>query len=197
MRLALVLSLVVVSAYSASASIDVATTGPYNVSFNMNTSLKYIIQPNSSIVESFRTSYPMLIKSNNTAFALIKIIEYNNLTDSTPDLWSTIDLRGLEKIGLKNITYQPNMSIDNHSAFGFTGLDFQERRMYFASYWLDSKPCECGPVFIGKTNIIVESSYPLNMTAELLGSMHVEKNLPEINQKTNTMSFAPPKSDKK
>jgi hypothetical protein len=178
-------------AFAASASSEKVTTGPYNVSFDMNTTQKYDVQSSMPIMESFRTSYPMLIKTNSTTWALIKIIEYKNYTDSTPDLWSTIDLRGLEKMGLKNITYQPNMLIDNESAFGLTGLNPQNKRLYFASYWLDSKDCDCGPVYIGKTNIDIESTYPLNATAELMSSLHVEKNALAGKQKPKPLTFAP------
>ena len=193
MRLILTLTSMLVLAYAVSASSEIVTTGPYNVSFAMNMTQKYGVQSVTPSVESFRTSYSMLITTNNTTWALVKIIEYKNYTDATPDLWSTIDLRGLEKRGLKNITYQPNMLIDNESAFGFTGLNSQNNRLYFASYWLDSKGCDCGPVYIGKTNVDIESTYPLNTTAELMSNLHVEKIALAVKLKPKPLTFAPTK----
>ena len=190
-RLILTQALVLMLAFSASASSEKIIAGPYDVSFNINTTQNYDVQPSMPIMESFRTSYPVLIKTNSTTWALIKIIEYKNYTDSTQDLWSTIDLRGLEKMGLKNITYQPNMLIDNKSAFGLTGLNSKKERLYFASYWLDSKGCDCGPVYIGKTNIGIESTYSLNETAELMSSLHVKKNELDGKQKPKPLTFAP------
>ena len=44
-----------------------------------------------------------------------------------------------------------------------------------ASFWLDDKKCECGPVSVGKTYVEIHSDLPANSTNSSLQSLEFEK----------------------
>jgi hypothetical protein len=193
-RLLLALSFIVVLAFAASAAsaaTENVTTGPYMVSFDLNSSLNYTVQTSAPIGEAIRTAYPLLIKTNNSSEAQITIFEYKELVDSTPSLWQTINSQGLSRLGLRNITLATDMIIDGKPAYGLSGLDSANKSMYSAYYWLDSSECECGPVSVGKTNVVVTSSYLLNLTGNLLDSLHVGQISQSMSNKP--LTFEPPK----
>jgi hypothetical protein len=126
---------------------------------------------------------------NNSTRANIIIAEYKDLVDTTADMWLTINRQGLELIGLTNITSASEMMIDGMPASGLIGRN-ANTTAYYAYYWLDSNDCECGPVSVGKTNVVVMSILPLNTTGQLMDTLHVEKNT----DTTGPMTFAPPKA---
>jgi len=177
--------------FSASAATENATTGPYVVSFDLNSSSKYSIQSGMPVKEDIRTAYPLLISINNSTEVQITIFEYNGLVDSTPDLWQTINSQGLARLGLKNITLAAEMVIDGMPAYGLSGKDDVNKTLYSAYYWLDSNDCECGPVSVGKTNIVITSTLPLDVTGDLLDTMHVSK---AMAASQGPVTFAPPKA---
>ena len=191
MRLLLALFIMAMLSFSASAATENATTGPYVVSFDLNSSSKYSIQSGMPVKEDIRTAYPLLISINNSTEVQITIFEYNDLVDSTPDLWQTINSQGLARLGLKNITLAAEMVIDGMPAYGLSGKDDVNKTLYSAYYWLDSNDCECGPVSVGKTNIVITSTLPLDVTGDLLDTMHVSK---AMAASQGPVTFAPPKA---
>ncbi len=191
MRLLLALFIMAMLSFSASAATENATTGPYAVSFDLNSSSKYSIQSGMPVKEDIRTAYPLLISINNSTEVQITIFEYNDLVDSTPDLWQTINSQGLARLGLKNITLAAEMVIDGMPAYGLSGKDDVNKTLYSAYYWLDSNDCECGPVSVGKTNVVITSTLPLDVTGNLLDTMHVSKAM-AVSQ--GLVTFAPPKA---
>jgi hypothetical protein len=189
-RLLLALFVVVMLAAAASAVPENATTGPYMVSFDLNETLNYKVESVDPIEAEIRTAYPLAIVVNNSPEVQITIFEYNDLVDSTPDLWQTINSQGLALIGLRNISLAPEMVIDGVPAYGLSAIDAANGTLYASYYWLDSNECECGPVSLGKTNVVITSTLPLNITGQLLDTLHVEKNLGVA----GPMTFAPPKA---
>jgi len=177
---------------AASAAIENITTGPYVISFNMNTTANYSIQHVQSSDTPIASTYPISIKTNNSTQALVSIVEYKNATDSTLAMDKNV-------VGLStaNIGYFLNISfvdviIDNKKGFIVTGVNPKGERMFRAYYWLDSKDCECGPVSVGKTEIGVMSTYSWNITKNILSSLNVSRSKQSV--KPKTMIFGPPKS---
>lgn len=192
MRISSALLFVLMLGFTASAAPEFATTGPYNVSFDMNTSLNYTVQSDTPISDALRTAYPLRIKTNDSFLADIRIYKYKDLTDSTPQMWQTINRQGLTELGWRNITLATDMIIDGMPAYGLAGQDSANRTYYTAYYWLDSKECECGPVSIGTTNVIIISSYPLALTGNLLDTLHIE--ISREAERQEPLTFAPPKA---
>ncbi|MDM7940761.1 MAG: hypothetical protein QUS07_10545 [Methanothrix sp.] len=93
---------------------------------------------------------------------------------------------------MRNITLATDMVIDGIPAYGLAGQDSTNWTYYTAYYWLDSKECECGPVSVGTTNVIIISSYPLELTGNLLDTLHIELSREATRQEP--LTFAPPKA---
>jgi hypothetical protein len=79
-----------------------------------------------------------------------------------------------------NATAPEEMIIDNMSGFLVSGIPFNDMSygptgisLYQAQYWLDSKSCECGPVYVGTVLVSITSTYPQDVTQGLLSSIHV------------------------
>ena len=79
-----------------------------------------------------------------------------------------------------NATDVEEMTIDGREGFLVTSEPFQAiaeapDTVYRAMYWLDSQDCECGPVSVGTTSVIITSTFPEDVTDSLLSSLQVVK----------------------
>jgi hypothetical protein len=174
-RLILSTALLLMLSCSALAAVETQQLGPYNVSFDMNTNMKYQLIPETSVEAPFANAYPLLIMTDNLTGARIFITEYKNLTDATMNTAKNIVrlttlLRGF------NVTSVDDLTIDGHPGFLVTGSNEavpKEMKFYEAMYWLDSHSCECGPVSVGMVNVDITSSYPQDATEGLINSIHV------------------------
>jgi hypothetical protein len=163
----------------ALASMEVQEIGPYTVSFNMNTDIPYQIQTQAPMTYPFGTIYPLVISTDNTTGASIGITQYNNLTTSTLDVNEEIAALRMALSGF-NASAPEKMIIDNMSGFLVSGIPFEDMgnaptgiTLFQAQYWLDSKSCECGPVYVGTVLVSITSTYPKDVTQGLLCSIHV------------------------
>jgi hypothetical protein len=187
-RLLLALLAAVALAITASALPENVTTGPYSVSFDMNTTLNYTIESFDPVEEADRTEYQVAINANDSVKAKITIAEYKDLVDSTQSMYVTAKHYYLESKGL-NITGVAEMVIDGMPAVGLVGKNTENTTYYSAYYWLDSIDCECGPVSVGKTVVAITSALPLNTTGQFMDTLHIEKNT----EASGPLTFAPPK----
>jgi len=207
MRFALILIIMLAGAIVASGAPENKTLGPYNVSFDLNTTMNYSILYAKPIVTPTSTTYMMMIKTNNSSLANTAIIEYKNITDSTLNYHKLQAERVLINNGFSRNMSSINAHIDGKKGFVHAGINSKKFILFFTGFWLDSKDCDCGPVSVGKTKVEMISSYPPEITWNLLNSIHVEKSQitgqdkqpqtksEQQNQQKQTkpMIFAPPK----
>jgi hypothetical protein len=175
----------------ANAKPETDTIGPYKVSFDLNTTLNHTIKLAQPVDSPYAVLYNLFITTRNFTLAQLSIIESKNLTDSTLSTDKYINEQNLIIRGYyKNISFA-DMEIDGKKGFALTGLNTNKMRLFQASYWLDRKDCECGPVSIGTTQVAVTSAYPVNVTIDMLKTLHIEK----IKQaeKPKILTFGPPK----
>jgi len=178
-KLIIATALLLMLSTAAIAAADTATTGPYTVSFNLNTNMNYVKEEGPAYPTEIATQYPLLIKTNNDTYSMIYITEYNNFTDSTPMVHKVLNRLNLIFEGYTNSTVA-DRTIDGKEGFVIMALKTPQATqggdvLYQAVYWTDSKNCDCGPVTVGMTNVIVRSFYPQDVTDSLLSSIHVEK----------------------
>jgi hypothetical protein len=174
-KLILSTALLLVLSCSALAAVETPQLGPYKVSFDMNTDMKYQLIPEDSVEAPFANAYPLLIMTDNQTGARIFITEYRNITDATMNTAKNIVrlttlLRGF------NVTSVDDRTIDGYPGFLVTGSNEavpNEMKFYEAMFWLDSQSCECGPVSVGMVNVDITSSYPQDVTEALINSIHV------------------------
>jgi hypothetical protein len=153
--------------------------GPYNVSLDMKSNMKYQIQTSAPIERPTFTAYPMRLFTDNSTFSEIVIYENKNPTDSTPAIEKSITGLTLMLSGF-NVTKSEDKVIDGKEGFVLTGEPLPgnqaaPRQFVQASYWIDSKECECGPVSVGKTKVVMGSSYPNDVTNGILNSLKIMK----------------------
>lgn len=191
MRFIIALMLMLTVASAASAAPETNIIGPYKVSFDLNTTLNYTVKLEQPIETPTNTIYQILLNTYNYTLGKIQVEEYKNLSDSSLDVGKTIFELSMANQGFnRNISAQ-NIMIDGKKGFVVTGLDPKNLRLWQAYYWLDSTNCECGPVSVGKTEIGIISLYPLNVTRDLINTLHVESTKQPA--KPKTLVFGPPK----
>ena len=151
--------------------------GPYAVSFDLNANYQpEIRQP---IENEEINAYGIGLFVDNSTFATIEIAEYVEPQDATLNVHK--NLMGLNMLlGGLNVTNVEDKTIDGKDGFLVTAVPSQAEigapsTVYRAMYWLDSQGCECGPVSVGKTSVVVTSTYPLDVTESLLSSLQIVK----------------------
>jgi len=164
---------------SALAAVETQQLGPYNVSFDMKTDMKYQVQ-NRTVENPLATSYSMLIFTNNETLAQVTITNYKNLTDSTLTMNGNLIAMKFALFGF-NVTRMEEITIDDgKKGILISGPPIPQNTaypsdltLYRAVYWLDSIDWELVPVSAGKTSVDITSYYPQDVTEGLLGSIHV------------------------
>jgi hypothetical protein len=170
--------LVLMLSFVAMAAPENQQVGPFTVSFDMKTDMKYQFEKPNSQEGSSGAAYPLVIKTDNSTGASIVMTEFKEQTDSTNLMQSALAFWKMIARGF-NATVPVNMIIDSKDGFllsgePFPGSNAPEGYMVFqAQYWLDSE--SFGPVSAGTTSVDVTSTYPRDVTMNLLNSIKVEK----------------------
>jgi hypothetical protein len=177
-KLLLATALVLMLSSAALAASETRQLGPYTVSFDLNTNMNYQVQTSNPASTASATVYSMRILTDNNTGAGISIIENKDLTDSTASTIKQLVAMGLALSGI-NTTNIVDLTIDGKSGFVAMGVPYAAQsnmpsELYRAVYWLDSVDCTaCGPVSVGKTSVDISSTYPQDVTQNLLKSIHV------------------------
>ncbi len=162
----------------ALAAPETHQVGPYKVSFDMNTQTKYQIQTPNAQGNSMVTPYFLVIKTDNSTGASININEYKSPVDSTPQMQGVLTMYSMIIRGI-NATGPMNQTIDGKNGFLVAGVPFAGSKVpagikfYQAQYWLDSH--NYGPVSAGTESVDITSTYPQDVTMNLLKSISVVK----------------------
>lgn len=176
---------------------DSKQVGPYTVSFDMNA--QYQPQIGEPMETEAANVYNLALFVDNSTGASIAITEYAQPTDATLQVLKSLNAMSMMLRGL-NTTNMEDMAIDGKEGFLLTTEPFEDvpdapSAVYKALYWLDSQDCECGPVSVGTTSVMITSTYPLDVTNGLLSSLHVEKGMaaaqPDAQQQTGGQILPP------
>jgi len=177
MKLLLAATMMLMLSAIAMAVPDSQQLGPYTVSFDLDAN--YQVQIAQPIENEKVSAYRMGLIVDNSTLAIIDIAEYAELEDAT--LKAHKNLLGLSMLreGL-NATNVEDLMIGGKEGFMVTSEPFEAvagapSQVYRAMYWLDSQDCECGPVSVGKTSVVITSTYPLDVTQGLLSSLQIVK----------------------
>ncbi|WP_273466656.1 hypothetical protein, partial [Methanothrix sp.] len=81
-----------------------------------------------------------------------------------------------------NVTSVEDTVIDGKEGYVASGVPFPgitsipaDTQLFEAVYWLDSEECECGPVSVGTTSVAISSTYPEDVTMNLINSLKIVK----------------------
>ncbi len=163
---------------AAMAAPDSQQVGPYAVSFSLDADYQpQIAQPMETEAAN---AYSMRLFVDNSTLAVIDIIEYPQLTDATIEMHKNMMAMSMWMYEGLNATDSEDRVIDGKDGFVIKSEPVEAvagapSEVFKALYWLDSENCECGPVSVGTTRVIVTSSYPEDVTEGLLSSLSVVK----------------------
>lgn len=164
----------------ALAASETEQLGPYTVTFDMNTPMQYQVQVQEPIETPFSTIYSLRISTDDTTGAGIGITEYKNKTDATLSVAKQLIVMDMALRGINVTTAPEDLTIDGRNGFLIAGEPVSEAtnaqqpsKLFRAGYWLDSVDCECGPVSVGNVNVGISSSYPEDVTRNLVNSLTV------------------------
>jgi hypothetical protein len=172
-KLLIAAALVLFISSLASAVPETQQVGPYTVSFDANTNVPYQVQAVDPVVTDAVTTYTLVLSQDEQTGASISIAAFEDKTDSTNYMLKNI-------AGLRMALYGFNATADDRTIDGKEGYlitgtatDGSETKVFEASYWLDSVDCDCGPVSVGQTSVGIRSSFPQDVTENILNSLQI------------------------
>ena len=177
MKLLLAATIVLMLSAIAIAVPDSQQLGPYAVSFDLNANYK--VQNAEPIETETANAYQIGLFVDNSTYASIGITEYAEPTDATLMVFKSMLPMSMMLQGL-NVTNVEDRTIDGKEGFLVSSTPLEASvgapsMVYRAMYWLDSQGCECGPLSVGKTSVVVTSTFPQDVTESLLSSLRVVK----------------------
>lgn len=177
MKLLLAATMMLMLSAIAMAASDSQQLGPYVVSFDLNAN--YQVQTTEPVEMETANAYQMGLFVDNSTYASIGITEYAQPTDATLMVFKSMLPMSMMLQGL-NVTNVEDIAIDGKEGFLVISAPYEASvgapsNVYRAMYWLDSQECECGPVSLGTTSVVITSTYPLDVTDGLLSSLQIVK----------------------
>jgi hypothetical protein len=177
MKILYALILMVLLAASASAKTEEISVGPYNVSFDLNTTMEYNV---SSQWDDANTTSRIDLKFSNDTLAAIAIInetvwECSNLSQDLRYLNLALNYeKALGTIMDGNLS---ESIIDGKP--GLVAIETYENEgkvvnTTIAKYWLDSKVIENYNISVGMTKVEVLANFPMNLSENLLNTIQVK-----------------------
>ena len=163
---------------SSLANSEIQQTGPYTISFDVNTNMNHEVLHDRPMQTESATTYRLLIKTDDSTAASISVTKYDEITDATTSAHEAVVPMYLMVYRGINVTSIDDMTIDNQPGFLVSGVKYVKGNVvnfYEAMYWLKSLDCECGPVKFGKIKVDVFSTYPKYITVGILNSLKVAK----------------------
>lgn len=181
MRTVLAFALLLMLSSLATSAPESSQLGPYAVTFDMNTEMQYEVIPLEVGESDAATYYGLQVVTDNSTGARVVITENKELIDSTIAPQKTITVLNAAVNGF-NVTSLEDTVIDGMEGYVASGVPFPQitsipadTQIFEAVYWLDSEECECGPVSVGTTSVAISSTYPEDVTMNLINSLKIVK----------------------
>lgn len=169
--------LILLMASPALALHEAGPVGPYNVSFYMNTSSKYVVMvngPSSGITSSdVRFTRYNLSIDGNEGLASIILTNYENDMPASINANEDVVLAALISLGCSDPKLYPStIAIDGHQGvFGNCKHDSGDT-VVVVSYSPDARLVN--ETFIGRTDCRIVSTFPWEITRDMLYTLHVD-----------------------
>lgn len=144
--------------------------GQYEVSFDLDTSLAYTIEPQLPIVRENDTSYSAYIKFANETQILMGIDVFKAARDAT--LEPMLEIVQLYSRGDENATVVTR-SVDGKTGVQTSSLSASGDPTFTFRSWIDSEKCDCGEVYAGTAKLEIIGIVPTNISDSLLETLHV------------------------
>lgn len=167
MKMMHALILMVLLAAGASAKTEEISVGPYNVSFDLNTTMEYNV---SSHWDDANTTSVINIEFTNDTQATIAVINETvwECSDLSPDLrYLNLALNYEKAIGTITDGDLSERIIDGKP--GLVAIETYEKdgkafNQTIAKYWLDSEEIENYNISVGMTKVEILANIPMNLS---------------------------------
>lgn len=175
---------------SAASAESIITTGPYNITFNLNTPRNYSVEILSPFIDDNYTSYSVLINVSNAAIAGVYIFDLKK-----PEDVNTTAIENEYKAAVRGMN---NSSVEISKIDGKDGIiaryvSLQNKQILQGIYWLDSNIV--GNVSEGSTEVRIYAAMPQNSTESmgiaesLTNTLHIEKTAVEAPKANKTTAI--------
>ncbi len=177
MKTLFVLVVIALLATSVSAKPEEISAGPYNVSFNLNTTMNYTVTSDYH-AEKGNTSGHVEIRFDNDTQAIVGISafdawQYAGIPRSE-FLYMNLALKTDKDVITSNVSKRSIDGRDSIVAQAQLRPTGEKPRDYaIAIYWPDSKEIEGFDFPVGKTKVEIMTKLPENLNLDLLNSIHV------------------------
>lgn len=176
MKLICGLILMILLAAGASAKTEEISSGPYNVSFDLNTTMEYSVL---SQWDEANTTSSTNIKFNNSTQAVIVVTNKTvwKCADLSPDLkYLNLALNYEKALGQIVDGALFERTIDGKP--GLVVIETFEKEgnilnSTIAKYWLDSKEIENYNISVAMTKVEILAKFPMNLSESLLDTIQV------------------------
>ena len=177
MNVFVLMLLLLATASWALANTEEVSVGPFNVSFDLNTTENYTVTSNFTTPEGSQSGI-IEIKSNNRSQAAIGITAYDRWQYA--GLSSDMDYMNLSLQSDENVI---EGSVSEEMVDGQPAVVVAQTREQpgaegtmnstIVIYWADGKQMEGYDVPVAKTKVEIISMFPENITQRLLDTLHV------------------------
>ncbi len=176
-----VATVLILSPLTLAGSEDISM-GPYNVSFNLNTTMGYNVTPHPEVKNNDSSYYLLSIDFGNDTLADVGVTTYKDWQygEYPCTSWQGMYLRAAKDSGEIQ-----NGSVSEATIDGKEGSIIRQEVLNesmartinstIARYWLDAEEIEGYGLRAAKTEVEMISLLPENLTEDLLNSIHVEK----------------------
>jgi hypothetical protein len=159
------------------------SVGPYNISFNLNTTMDYNLTPNPVVEDNDSSLYRLTISFDNDTIADVGVVAYKDWKygEYPCTFWQGSYLRAAKDSGEIQDGSVSEATIDGKEGIVIRQEIFNESEdrvinSTIARYWLDAEEIEGYGLMAAKTEVQMVSLLPENLTDDLLNTIHVEAN---------------------
>jgi hypothetical protein len=159
------------------------TAGPYNISFDLNTTMAYNVTLHPEVEDNESSWYSIDIVFDNDTRAAIGVTDYKSWQCANYPCvwWENTYLKAAKEAGEIQNGSAYEATIDGKDGYIVRQeiLDPATNRVVnstIAEYWVDAEEIEGYGLMAAKTELEMISKLPENLTEDLLNTIHVDIN---------------------
>ncbi|MGA9098056.1 MAG: hypothetical protein WB392_03905 [Methanotrichaceae archaeon] len=194
MKALFILAVMAILVTSALAKHEEISAGPYNVSFDLNTTRNYSITLHPESIENNSSSYMFEVKFDNDTRAAVGITKYNNwqYADFPCRLWQQLYLQNDPNIKNFSMTY-PIIDGKVGQMISTTAPRIKDNKIINSTVvevWMDGKKIEGYDLLVGKIKVEMILMLPDNLTKNMLNTFQLIEG--DIKLETKAATIQPP-----
>lgn|GEM_PF-1468363 len=190
MRLLLASAMLLILSALAFAEPEEVSAGPYNISFDLNTTMDYNVTLYPEIEDNDSSWYHLSIVFDNETKADVGVSAHKDwqYAEWPCTYWKNLYLKAAKAAGEVRNGSESYATIDGSEGYiirqeVIRPSDSKVINGTIAEYWLDAEEIEGYGIMVAKSEVEMISLLPENLTENLLNTIHVE-----VNQQESTLT---------